>query len=84
MQQMSIPSSEVHTRLDITRDHCPMTYVRVRLALDRMDAGSVLLVALAGDEPKRNVPLAAIEQGHTILNQADGADGVTQLWIRKG
>ena len=84
MQHTSIPVYEVDTRLDITRDHCPMTYVRVRLALDRMNTGGVLLVSLAGDEPKRNVPMAAVEQGHAILDQAAGPDGVTQLWIRKG
>lgn len=84
MQQMSIPDYKVDNRLDITRDHCPMTYVRVRLALDRMITGAVLLVSLSGDEPNRNVPLAATQQGHTILGQTAGADGVTQLWIRKG
>lgn len=80
---MSILGYNAHTRLDITRDHCPMTYVRVRLALDRMNTGEVLLVSLAGDEPTRNVPLAASEQGHTILGQEADPDGVTQLWIRK-
>jgi tRNA 2-thiouridine synthesizing protein A len=84
MQQMPIAVLRVDTRLDITRDHCPMTYVRVRLALDRMNTGGVLLVSLAGDEPIRNVPLAAAEQGHTVLGQEAGPDGVTQLWIRKG
>ena len=84
MQQTFIPVYKADTRLDITRDHCPMTYVRVRLALDRMNTGDVLLVSLAGDEPKRNVPLSATEQGHTILGQEAGLDGVTQLWIRKG
>lgn len=84
MQQMFTPVYSVDRRLDITRDHCPMTYVRVRLALDRMNHGEVLLVSLAGDEPVRNVPLAAAEQGHAVLGRHAGADGVTQLWIRKG
>ena len=61
-----------------------MTYVRVRLALDRMNTGEVLLVSLAGNEPRRNVPLAAAEQGHTVLGQEAAPDGVTELWIRKG
>ena len=69
--------------LDITRERCPMTYVRVRLALDRMQPGQVLLVRLQGDEPLRNVPRTAAEQGHQILDRNDGPDGVTQLMIRK-
>ena len=30
------------SRIDITRDTCPMTFVRTRLALDRMAPGQVL------------------------------------------
>ena len=84
MQRTSLPVFNADARLDITRDHCPMTYVRVRLALDRMNTGDVLQVSLAGDEPKRNVPITAQEQGHRILGQEAGPDGVIQLWIRKG
>ena len=84
MQQTSLPVYSADARLDITRDHCPMTYVRVRLALDRMNAGDILLVSLVGDEPKRNVPATARDQGHRILGQEAGPDGVIQLWIRKG
>ncbi len=60
-----------------------MTYVRVRLALDRMEAEQVLLVTLKGDEPVRNVPRTAAEQGHEILGLEAAEDGVSRLWIRK-
>jgi tRNA 2-thiouridine synthesizing protein A len=73
-----------HQALDITQDRCPITYVRVRLALDRMQPGQVLQVDLRGDEPLRNVPRTAAEQGHTVLSCDDIADGVTRLLIRKG
>jgi len=69
--------------LDITRDLCPMTFVRTRLALDRMPAGQVLRVRLKGDEPRRNVPRTATEQGHAVLAQRED-DGALLLWIRKG
>ncbi|MCR0983314.1 sulfurtransferase TusA family protein [Roseomonas populi] len=71
-------------RIDITRDTCPMTFVRTRLALDRMAAGEVLLVVLRGEEPRRNVPRTAAEQGHAVLGLAEEADGTARLWIRKG
>lgn len=70
--------------LDITAERCPMTYVRVRLALDRMEPGQVLLVHLRGEEPLRNVPRTAADQGHTILATDTADDGVTRLLIRKG
>ena len=69
--------------LDITRDICPMTFVRTRLALDRLPAGAVLAVLLRGDEPRRNVPASAAEHGHAVLAQEDLADGTTRLLIRK-
>jgi TusA-related sulfurtransferase len=71
-------------RLDITRDTCPMTFVRTRLALDRMAPGEILLVTLRGEEPRRNVPRTATEQGHEVLARDEDAAGDTRLWIRKG
>ena len=70
--------------LDITRDTCPMTFVRTRLALDRMAPGQVLRVRLRGDEPLRNVPRNAIEQGHSVLALETAADGISTLLLRKG
>jgi tRNA 2-thiouridine synthesizing protein A len=70
--------------LDITSEVCPMTFVRTRLALDRMIPGQTLLVRLRGDEPVRNVPRTAREQGHEVLLQETGSDGVTRLLLRRG
>jgi len=71
-------------RLDITAETCPMTFVRTRLELDRMAPGQTLLVLLRGEEPRRNVPRTALEQGHAVLATEDGPDGVTRLLLRKG
>ncbi len=70
--------------LDITNEVCPMTFVRTRLALDRMAPGSVLLVKLRGEEPLRNVPRTATEQGHQVLSMETGPDGVALLRLRRG
>lgn len=70
--------------IDITRDICPMTFVRTRLALDRLQTGQTLLVLLQGAEPLQNVPRTAIEQGHDVLQQTTGADGITRLLLRRG
>ncbi len=69
--------------IDITTEICPMTYVRCRLALDRMSSGQMLGVTLRGDDPLRNVPLSATRQGHTVLAQLPAADGATRLVIRR-
>jgi TusA-related sulfurtransferase len=70
--------------LDITGEVCPMTFVRTRLALDRMAPGRVLLVKLRGEEPLRNVPRTATEQGHSVLSLETAADGVSLLRLRRG
>ncbi len=70
-------------RLDITNEVCPMTYVRTRLALDRLASGQTLLVRMRGEEPSRNVPRTAIEQGHAVISQHDMPDGTTDLLLRR-
>jgi len=70
--------------LDITRDTCPMTFVRTRLALDRLTTGQTLLVHLRGEEPTQNVPRTAKEQGHKIISQETDAEGTMHLLLRKG
>ena len=77
-------SEQADHHIDITRDICPMTFVRTRLALDRLATGQTLLVQLRGEEPRRNVPRSAVEQGHTVLQQRDNLDGTTELLLRKG
>ena len=71
------------TSLDITRETCPMTFVRVRLALDRLAPGDLLEVLLSGEEPRRNVPRTAVEQGHAIVEQSEDASGITRLLLRR-
>jgi TusA-related sulfurtransferase len=84
MESCSVQEQPSDRDLDITAETCPMTFVRVRLALDRMQAGQVLRVLLKGAEPLRNVPRTAVEQGHVVLRQEDAPAGATTLWIRKG
>ncbi len=59
-------NSEVKHRIDITQDRCPMTFVRTRLALDKMLVGEKLEVILRGGEPAQNVPKSAKELGHIV------------------
>ncbi len=69
--------------LDITGEICPMTYVRTRLALDRLRPGQVLAVMLRGDDPARNVPRSAERQGHEVLARETDAGGVTRVVLRR-
>jgi TusA-related sulfurtransferase len=84
MPKMSLAAPAPAQTLDITREVCPMTFVRTRLALDRLAPGQTLLVLLRGEEPRLNVPRTATAQGHQVLFQEDGADGITRLLLRRG
>jgi tRNA 2-thiouridine synthesizing protein A len=75
---------DVTREIDITHDVCPMTFVRTRLALDKMAPGETLLVKLKGQEPLQNVPRTATEQGHEILLLETDADGISRVLIRRG
>ena len=70
-------------RIDITGEVCPMTYVRVKLALEQLPAGGVLEVLLKGEEPLKNVPRSAREDGHEVLSLAAVDGAVSRLVLRK-
>ena len=60
-----------------------MTYVRVKLALEKVPPGGELEVILKGDEPRKNVPRSAVEEGHLLLACDDRADGTTRLLLKR-
>ncbi len=54
-------------RLDLSRDRCPMTWVKTRLALETLEQGTLLAVTLSGEESQRDVPRSVAEAGHSPL-----------------
>jgi len=63
--------------LDITGELCPMTFVRTRLLIDRMQPGQVAAIRLRGAEPLANVPRSLAELGHEVLSLAPETAGET-------
>lgn len=72
-------------RIDITREVCPMTYVRTKLRLEELPDGALLEVRLRGQEPLRNVPRSAREEGHEVVSLEEEGDGqgAWRLVLRK-
>lgn len=52
--------------LDVSQLTCPMTWVRTKLALERLAPGETLLVACAPGEALENVPASARAAGHEV------------------
>jgi len=69
--------------LDITKETCPMTFVKVKLALAKMDEGQALEVILNAGEPLENVPRSCEEQGYKIMSIEDCGDNKHRIIIKK-
>jgi tRNA 2-thiouridine synthesizing protein A len=61
----------VAATLDITDLTCPMTWVRTKLTLERLEPGEELVVLCPPGEALENVPRSAREAGHEV--SVDGA-----------
>lgn len=70
--------------LDITREVCPLTFVKTKLLLERMAPGQTAEIRLQGTEPLDNVPRSVREQGHEViaLNPEPGGT-VYRMILRK-
>ncbi|HET8541741.1 MAG TPA: sulfurtransferase TusA family protein [Anaeromyxobacter sp.] len=73
--------------VDLRAYACPLTFVKTRIALERLAAGEVLEVWLAGGEPAESVPRSAADEGHRVLRVealAAGGAGDVRVWLEKG
>ena len=70
--------------LDITDVVCPITFVKVKVALEELDDGQILEVRLNEGEPIQNVPRSLKDEGHKILSLDDLGDGTFTLLVKKG
>lgn len=57
--------------LNVTREHCPMTFVRTKIQLSKLRDGDILEVLVNKGEPLDNIPSSAIEQGYRILSVSE-------------
>jgi len=54
--------------IDITKEHCPMTFVKTKIELSKLKAGDVLEVLVSEGEPLENIPKSSAEQGYKVLS----------------
>jgi TusA-related sulfurtransferase len=69
--------------LDITQEHCPMTFVKTKLAMSKLNAGERLEVLLTEGEPLENVPKSSAEQGYKVISVTEVAKPVWKVIIEK-
>jgi TusA-related sulfurtransferase len=69
--------------VDITDVVCPITFVKVKVALEELDIGQVLRVHMNDGEPVQNVPRSCKEEGQKVLKLIDNEDGTYDLIVKK-
>ncbi len=78
------PGGQQHF-LDITAYVCPMTFVRARLALERLASGERLEILLNEGEPLENLPRSLAELGHRVVSLVPAnAVGTHRLTVERG
>ena len=70
-------------KLDITREHCPMTFVKTKIQLSKLQPGDILEVLLTEGEPLENVPRSSREQGYTVLSVSHVEGQIHLVTIQK-
>ncbi len=71
-------------KLDITKEHCPMTFVKTKLELEKLSRGDILEVILKEGEPLENVPKTVTEQGNKVIEIKNLRDDIHVVTIEKG
>tara|TARA_B100001250_G_C19123303_1_gene496268 strand:- start:83 stop:307 length:225 start_codon:yes stop_codon:yes gene_type:complete len=69
--------------IDITKDLCPITFVKTKLALETLPDNEDLIVKLKEGEPLENVPPSVIDLGYKIKNIKSAGNGFFLITISK-
>lgn len=69
--------------VDITDVVCPITFVKVKVALEELEIGQILRVHMNDGEPVQNVPRSCKEEGQKVLRLIDNQDGTYDLIVKK-
>jgi TusA-related sulfurtransferase len=71
-------------RLDLRGVACPLTFVKTRIALDKLAPGQPLEVLLDVGEPADSVPAACAEDGDVVLELGPWSEpGVVRLVVAR-
>ena len=69
--------------IDITKDHCPMTFVKAKIELSKLKEGETLEVLLTEGEPLENVPKSAQELGFSVLENIHVNGNIYKIVFQK-
>ena len=70
--------------IDITDVVCPITFVKVKVAIEELEDGQILEVKMNEGEPIQNVPRSLKDEGHKVVELNDNEDGTFTLFVEVG
>ena len=76
-------SSDFDDFLDITKDQCPITFLKASLKLEEMNIGAVLKIHLNDGEPFNNISRTFIKDGQQIISSSSLEDGSKIIYVKK-
>jgi len=69
--------------VDITDVVCPITFVKVKVALEELEEGQILEVKMNEGEPIQNVPRSLKDEGHQVTQVVNNEDGTFTILVKK-
>ena len=69
--------------LDIRGQVCPLTFVRSKLAIEKMALGEVLEIIVDHQPAAANVPRSMEHEGQTVLGIEQPGEAEWRLYVRK-
>ena len=73
----------IDRRLDIRGQVCPMTFVRAKLAIERMALGEVLEILVDHRPASVNVPRSLAHEGQAVLGVEQLGEDQWRICVRK-
>lgn len=70
--------------IDITNVVCPITFVKVKVAMEELESGEILEIRMNSGEPIQNVPRSLTEENHKILEVIKNEDETYTVFVEKG
>lgn len=74
---------EARAFIDITDVVCPITFVKVKVAIEDLEDGQILELKLNQGEAIQNVPRSLKDEGHKVIRVSSNQDGTYALLVEK-
>lgn len=70
--------------VDISDVVCPITFVKVKVAIEELEDGQLIEVRMNEGEPIQNVPRSLKDEGHKVTQVINNNDGTFSVYVQKG